>query len=590
MNFEQTGVTKKDYLDVIECVFDSYGVESIEKFMELPDDVYIFTAFRTSVMIAYLVERGRRPELLDLWKRVSEKCISTLKNFDSSPEKNTGYIDMTLEELCISFMLMREHVKDEWIEEIRKITPQTHYAYIKKEQTHNMMVYGLLGMYLRYKLTGEPYEEYFDIVMPWVLECFDENGMYNDFDNALLYDVTPRVRFHKLLWYGYDGKWAKQIDDALKRGGEMTLKMQSATFQIPYGGRSNQFLHNEALQTSVCEYEASRWKKCGDLEKAGQFKRAAHLSLLTIKRYLELPDGPKHIRNEFPQDSLYGIDYYGTFPRYMNALATFIACGYLAADDEIEECICPAETGGYVLETSDRFGKIFAAAEGHSVEYAIVADPVHEMPGLGRYHAFGVPAELGLSMPFVEKPVYLLSQNRVSFDVLGPNPIVGEFKKYATDVAESKNLAISPGYIDEKGQRHLLFETEKPYGAKILEERPERASFSVQWDSAVETITVDKDGVSVSCKLKDGVSGKVFWAIPLLAFNGKERTDIQAGENIICVKYGEFENTVNSASKLSLSDIECGNRNGIYRVVYADSDCNACTVTMKLSKKATIEK
>jgi len=54
-----TGVTKKEYLDLIEQVFDAYVAASIEAFLELPDDIYHYTAFRTSSMIACLVA-GRK--------------------------------------------------------------------------------------------------------------------------------------------------------------------------------------------------------------------------------------------------------------------------------------------------------------------------------------------------------------------------------------------------------------------------------------------------------------------------------------------------------------------------------------------------
>ena len=583
MGFKPTGMTKADYLDIMERVFDSYGAELLEEFLELPDEIYHFTAFRTSVMIAYLIESGRRPELLPLWERVTGKCVRALEGSESSPYKRSGYNDLTLEELCISFMLMKAHVKPQWLEALKRAKPETHYAFLEKEQLNNMMVYGLVGMYLRYKLTGEPYEEHFDRIMPWVLERLDENGMFDDHDHALLYDITTRVRFEQLLWYGYDGKWAKQIDEKMKLGGEATLRMQSAAFQIPYGGRSNQFLHNEALQTSLCEFEALRWKKRGDLRKAGQFKRAAHLSALTIKRYLELPGGEKHIRNAFPQDSLYGIDHYGTFPRYMNVLSTFIACGYLAADDSIGECACPAELGGYILETSERFGKVFAAAAGHSVEYALLADKHHEVPGLGRYHAVNVPAELGLSMPFTATPAYLLSQNRVPFSVLGPNPIAGEFEKYATDIVPSGMLGISPGYIDRDGNRHLLCETEVPGSIHILEQSADRVAFRAEWESASEEIALDADGLHVLCRLKAGVDGKALWAIPLLAYNGREKTAFTATDACVAVKYGAFKNTVCTDSEIILTEENYGNRNGIYRVAYVQAEGSECGAVVKLS-------
>ncbi len=343
-----TGVAKKDYLDVIETVVDAYGIELLKSQLELPDEVYHFTAFRTSVMLAYLIESGRRPELFDLWMRVTEKSVRALRE-----SRKSAYNDLTLEELCLSFLMMRDCVKKEWLDVLAEVTPEKHFAFTEKEQMNNMVIYGCVGMYLREKLTGISCEEHFDRVMPWIMERIDENGMYHDHDSALLYDLTSRVRLEQLLWFGYDGKWKKPIEEALIKGAEATLLMQSAAYQIPYGGRSNQLLHNEALQTSLCEYAALREKRMGNTEKAMQYKRAAHLSFLTLGRYLENPSCAKHIRNMFPKDSLFGVDDYGTFPRYMNALATFIACGYLAADDTIGEAECPCESGGYVFETSD---------------------------------------------------------------------------------------------------------------------------------------------------------------------------------------------------------------------------------------------
>ncbi|MBE6551945.1 MAG: hypothetical protein E7665_07405 [Ruminococcaceae bacterium] len=583
MYFTPTNITKKDYLDIMERAFEAYGIESLEKYLEFPDEIYHFTAFRTSVMIAYLIESGRRPELLPLWKKVTEKSVRALENTVRSPYKENGYNDLTLEDLCISFMLMKEHVRPEWLEVLRNAKPETHYSFLKKEDTNNMMVYGLVGMYLRYKLTGEPYEDHFDLIMPWVIEHLDENGMFDDHDHALLYDVTTRVRFEQLLWFGYDGKWAKQIEDKLRLGADMTLKMQSAAYQIPFGGRSNQFLHNEALQTSVCEYAALRCKREGDIEKAGQFKRAAHLSALTTIRYLDLPEGEKHIRNRFPQNSIYGIDYYGTFPHYMNVLSTFISCGYFAADDTIDERACPAELGGYAFKTSERFGKVFASAAGQSVEYAVLADPRHEAPGLGRYHKNGIPAELGLSMPFTATPCYLLSPACIDLNVLGPNEVTGEFTKYITDTVESQMLAISPGYIDADGKKHLLCVNEKPIGVEIKGASEESASFCVEWELLKENISLDKQGLHISCKLKDGVKGTAFWKIPLLAFDGKETTEFEFGIGSICVRFGAFKNEVSSDSTIVLTDERCGNRNGIYRVAEVISDTAECRVTLKLS-------
>ena len=60
--------------------------------------------------------------------------------------------------------------------------------------------------------------------------------------------------------------------DALKRAGLLTLKMLSVNGEIPYGGRSGQFLHNEAHAALIMEYEAVRYAKLGDMKTASRFK------------------------------------------------------------------------------------------------------------------------------------------------------------------------------------------------------------------------------------------------------------------------------------------------------------------------------
>lgn len=186
MDFQPTGIQKSDYLDLIEKVVDAYGTELLEKQLELEDGVYHFTAFRTSVMLAYLLNAGRRPELLPLWRRVTEKSVRALEH-----SRNSAYNDLTLEELCLSFMLMPKEVQPRWMEVLRRFDPRHQFKFMSKDQMNNMVVYGAVGMFLREKLTGESCAAHFDMVMPWILERIDEKGMFDDHDHALYTTLLP---------------------------------------------------------------------------------------------------------------------------------------------------------------------------------------------------------------------------------------------------------------------------------------------------------------------------------------------------------------------------------------------------------------
>ena len=58
-------------------------------------------------------------------------------------------------------------------------------------------------------------------------------------------------------------------------GVEPTLAMQLAAGEIPYGGRSNQFLHNDTMYAALCEWYASRAIRRGDRKTAARFRSAA---------------------------------------------------------------------------------------------------------------------------------------------------------------------------------------------------------------------------------------------------------------------------------------------------------------------------
>ena len=62
-----------------------------------------------------------------------------------------------------------------------------------------------------------------------------------------------------LLHFGYRGKYYEQIDNCPKKAGLLSLTMQSPNGEMPFGGRSNQFLHNETWMAAIFEYEANRY-------------------------------------------------------------------------------------------------------------------------------------------------------------------------------------------------------------------------------------------------------------------------------------------------------------------------------------------
>lgn len=81
--------------------------------------------------------------------------------------------------------------------------------------------------------------------------------------------------------------------------------MQSVTGEIPFGGRSAQFMHNECTEAALLEFYATYFARKGELSKAGQFKRAARLAAESVLYWFE--NAPmKHVKNCYSIESMVG--------------------------------------------------------------------------------------------------------------------------------------------------------------------------------------------------------------------------------------------------------------------------------------------
>jgi hypothetical protein len=143
--------------------------------------------------------------------------------------------------------------------------------------------------------------------------------------------------------------------------------MQSSTGELPFGGRSNSFLHNEAHMALIFEYEASRYIKEGNVALAKKFKAAVSRSLANIEYWLsEKPI--RHIKNRFPLDSGYGCEGYGYFDKYMLTLASFLYVAALSCNDAVEF----SDEDGVefsLFETSEYFHKVFMRDGDYFLEF-----------------------------------------------------------------------------------------------------------------------------------------------------------------------------------------------------------------------------
>lgn len=571
--FSPTGLTKACYLDVIDKTVHAYDKTELEqKAMVFAnrevDDLH--ACARITAAIGVLLAENRLPDYEALWIALMDACCR-----DAHIYNDKAAVDFAVKELMLAFRAMEKKIpedkKAQWLADLKKVDPRTTYAYVstKREICHNINIYNMAGEYLRelHGLTNT--DAYFQTEWPGQWRHFDDTGMYIDPHAPLLYDITTRVQIQLITGLGYRGAFFEQLDNHLQNAGYMTLLMQSACFMLPYGGRSNQYLFNEALIAANCEYEAARHKRLGDLKTAGVYKRSAHLAAHAIQRWLARTP-PRHIKNFFPVDSQFGTEAYGYYTKYMATLGVFIYIAFLFADDAIDEVPCPAELGGYVLVTSPTFHKVFANCMGHSIEIDTKAHLAYDSTGLGRYHKQHVPVELGLSSPFVRKPEYVVPP------------------EYRT-----ANLSICAGWDMGHGQLQFLSDLsdELECDVTVLEETPHCVKFSIRYsgrafigcEGVYELYTLSENGVSIHARLINPVVEKIHYHIPLFHTNGMDKADLLVTSSGATVTMGAHTYRLESDAVLSVEPPRYANRNGVYGLATLQKNEAAMALHLQLS-------
>ena len=194
------------------------------------------------------------------------------------------------------------------------------------------------------------------------LLSFDENGMYKDPNQPMVYDAVTRLQFAVALHFGYEGPSRSALEAQMLKSAGPTLLMQSETGEIPYGGRSNQFLHNEGFYAALCEWYAAWFKSRGDLAAASRFRRAAKRAADSLDYWIRQP-GLRHVKNRFPLKTHYGCEDYAYFDKYMVTLGSWAYLAWLFADETIP--LAPDAPRTAVFSTSPAFHRTIMHAGGY---------------------------------------------------------------------------------------------------------------------------------------------------------------------------------------------------------------------------------
>ena len=552
------------YLDLMERTLSAYTDEHIIRFLsEVKANGFKDHGFpRLTANIGILIANHRRRDLSAIFLEMMEICCKTIPNVKACNDFSVRELISCIFELEKSDAVASEDIM-RWKGYLATIEPKTCYTRFAEKPTdavRNWALFTGVSEYFRQKMGLCDSAEFIDIQIASQLQWIDENGMY--MDNAdtdvyqpIVYDIVARSLFTLLLHAGYRGKYYTDIDALLRKSALKSLYMQSVLGETPFGGRSNQFLHNEAWLATIFEYEATRYKKEGNDTLAGKFKAGALRTLSVAKLWLS-KNPISHIKNRFSLATKYGCETYGHFEKYMITTASLFYVASLYCDDTIQPIENKEEP--IVWSTSKHFHKTFVKTDEYSLEFDTNADPHYDGSGLGRIHKKGAPSTLCLSMPFTKAPYYYCGNVTDTKEIL--------FLPTGRQVNVA-SFSICPAVKNEKGE--WLYGADSKTKYTLIENTVEKDKAKVAFQCILEegtkvTFSAIVSNESVCVEVETEEDKEVGIALPVFDFDGETHTKICYKADKVQVEYGGWNCEYSSKHICDLEEY-FANRNGIYK-------------------------
>ena len=256
---------KNTYIEIMDRAFQCYTEEQIADYYErvktggLTEHGFPRLAANLGILICH----GRHTNLLPLFLDLMDLCC------DQMPKVHAAN-DFSVREIVTCLMavekagIVGEEKLAEWKSAIAGLDPWKCYDCIAQKPDQligNWTLFNAASEYARIFggfVKKEDVQDYMDLQIATQIIRFDECGMYMDaavhpyseYVYPILYDYVPRVLFSFLINFGYEGEHREAIISALEKSADLTLKMQSVTGEIPFGGRSAQFMHNECTEAA----------------------------------------------------------------------------------------------------------------------------------------------------------------------------------------------------------------------------------------------------------------------------------------------------------------------------------------------------
>ena len=530
------------YLDAIETAVSAYTPERIADYIARVEKKGIWEhGFpRFAANVGTLVARGRAPEKKDLLKRLMDLCAREMPQAIRRGNKGAGNDFAVKEIVCCLLELEKagtfpKETTDGWRAAFAAMKAADIYTCQPKvgdPKAHNWCIFGAASEQARIfaGLGGDA--GYVERYVADQLRFFDANGMYKDPHQPMVYDMVTRLQFAAALHFGYDGPSRAKLEEMLLRSAEPTLAMQSVTGEIPYGGRSNQFLHNETFYAALCEWYASWFKARGDLVLAGRFRAAAARAMDSFRRW-SAAKPIRHVKNRFPTATKYGCEGYAYFDKYMVTAGSWAYLAERFADRSVVPADAPEKDGFFRM--SDDFHRVVMNVADYTAEFDWDAQEGYDANGLGRLQRRGAPSAICLTAPCPVKSHYHMDVTNDMPFAIAP---LG-WKTFAVASAETGKAVLTDG--------------------------------TSTWSNRLSA-----DGLEMTLEGK----GRQTLTLPAFAFDGETRPEIRCEGKTLTVRYRGWTCRYETDGELVDAGRRYGNRNGLYRRYDA---CGDRRVTVRIS-------
>jgi len=571
-----TGWTRERYLDLAEAIVRpalAWQDESGALIDPVKGEETVTCGARFVGALAALIGAGRCTEQVEACARAMDRQTEQIAVPYGEPN-HAKAADFNTRDLMLAMMFVAPLVAPEraaeWSKRLAAVHPDDLYdcgANTPPKVTHNWVVYAIVGEWLKFAAGIADHREWIERMLAQQLPLFTADGMYRDPNCPITYDLTVRQGLSWMLDRGYDGPQHARIEELLRRGALTTLLTISPTGEAPFGGRSNQFHHMEAMVCCFCEYQARHYALHGDPVLAGAFKRQARLSARATAPWILETDPWRHLKNRFAPESLIGCDGYGLLAVYGLLAANLLGVAYHMADESVPERPTFSEVGGRVVQVDPEFRKVYATCGGTHLQIDTRADPHHDATGLGRFHRAGVPTFLGLSCPFAVEPAYRLPPDVAPQAVaIGPGWQVGDRWVYLAELdAEIEDVTLT---VEHEGADRVTFSLMYRLAGEVREVR--------------ERYELSEGEVRIEARI-EGAPGPCCVRVPLWLTDGLYTSTPEVVPDGAVVAFGDHQYRLTCAEGAVAQEDEIANRNGIYRLAGLQSSGPALSLTLHLS-------